>query len=188
MGDQFQLWDDKPVLHNLFLAIRPTTEATTQIAHVAREHVKGSGLSGKLVLPEHFHVSLLSVGSFADRCPPSVMSAVRDAAASLPMIPFTVSFDRIATFGGTSGRRAIVLTGGEGVEGLVRFQHDLNIAMIKAGLGPRQAGRFTPHVTMMYGDHVHEFSIQPISWTVNALVLVDSLVGQTRHVLLGRWA
>ena len=116
------------------------------------------------------------------------MSAVRNAAASLPMIPFTVVFDRVATFCGTSGRRAIVLTGGEGVEGLMRLQHDLNIAMIKAGLGARQAGRFTPHVTMIYAHHVHELSIRPISWTVNEFVLVDSLVGQTRHVLLGRWA
>ena len=94
----------------------------------------------------------------------------------------------IATAAQLKARSAIVITGGEGVEGLARFQQDLKITMMKAGVGVRHASRFTTHLTIMYTDPIDEFSIQPISWKVNEFVLVDSLVGQSKHVLLGRWS
>ena len=31
-------------------------------------------------------------------------------------------------------------------------------------------------------------TIEPITWTAREFVLVHSLIGQTRHIPLGRWA
>jgi 2'-5' RNA ligase len=49
-------------------------------------------------------------------------------------------------------------------------------------------GVFTPHVTLLYdGMSVAEQPVDPISWTVGEFVLVHSLLGQTRHIILDRW-
>jgi 2'-5' RNA ligase len=48
--------------------------------------------------------------------------------------------------------------------------------------------KFTPHLTLLY-DHrsVPEQQIEPVSWVVREIVLVDSWVGQTKHVVHVRW-
>lgn len=54
-----------------------------------------------------------------------------------------------------------------------------------SGQGARNG--FAPHVTMAYGERVPEFPVDPITWTVDEFVLIDSWVGQSKHVALGRW-
>ena len=88
------------------------------------------------------------------------------------------------------GQRAVVLTGdGDGVAGFMRPQEALKHALMKAGLRlPRQSGS-SPHLTVMYDEsRTGEFTIEPIGWTVSRFVLIDSLVGQSRHVHLGQWS
>jgi 2'-5' RNA ligase len=70
------------------------------------------------------------------------------------------------------------------------FHHALGIEMKKAGIGRSVTPRFTPHLTLLYGDRmVTERSIEPIRWTVRDFVLVQSLRGrgQAKHNLLARW-
>jgi len=62
--------------------------------------------------------------------------------------------------------------------------------MAKTGrlLGERVASSFTPHVTLLYdGRVVTERLVEPIRWTVREFVLVRSLLGKTRHIVIGRW-
>jgi 2'-5' RNA ligase len=187
MNGQLRLLDDDPVLHNVFFGTRPTAAAAVHIRRVGQELVRSRRLVTKLLPPERLHVSVFAVGGFSGTCPPAVINAAKAIADNVSMAPFTVAFDRVASFAGGNGRQALVLTGGEGVAGLVRFQQTLSLAMKKAGLGLRQRDRVTPHVTMMYANHMCDFPIEPISWTVDEFVLVDSLWGQSRHVQLGRW-
>lgn len=187
MGGQLELLDSDAVLHNVFFGIRPPAAAAVHIRCVGGDLVRSRRLVTKLLPPERLHVSLFAIGGFSGTCPPAVIDAAKAVASNVSMAPFTVVFDRVASFAGGSGMRALVLTGDEGVAGLVRFQQVLSLAMKKAGLGLRQKERFTPHVTMMYADHKCDFAIEPISWTVDEFVLVDSLWGQSRHVQLGRW-
>jgi len=187
MNGQLRLLDDDPVLHNVFFGTRPAAAAAVQIERVGQELVRSRRLVTKLLPPERLHVSLFSVGGFSGTYPPAVINAAKAIADNVSMAPFTVTFDRVASFAGGSGRQALVLTGGEGVAGLVRLQQALSLAMKKAGLGLRQGDQFTPHVTMMYADHKCDFAIETISWTVDEFVLVDSLWGRSRHVQLGRW-
>ncbi|MFN0219242.1 MAG: 2'-5' RNA ligase family protein [Hyphomicrobium sp.] len=186
MNAQLRLWDDDPVLHNVFFGTRAAA-AVVPITRAGQDLVRSQRLVAKLLPPERLHVSLCAVGGFSGACPPAVINAAKAVADTVSMDPFTVSFDRVASFAGGNGRRALVLTGGEGVAGLVQFQKTLGLTLNKAGLGLRQKDRFTPHVTMMYADHMCDFPIEPISWTVDEFVLVDSLWGQSRHVQLGRW-
>ena len=47
---------------------------------------------------------------------------------------------------------------------------------------------YEPHLTLLYDDRcVAEQAIDIVSWTVREFVLVHSLHGQGRYVMLGRW-
>lgn len=187
MSEQLKLWNDDPILHNVFFAARPDAATAACIAHLAQDVVESRHLAAKPLPPERLHVSLFAVGGFEGACPPAVIDAAIAVAGTVPMAPFEVAFDRVASFGGGKGKRALVLTGREGVTGLVRFQQALSSAMFRAGVGVRQRTQFTPHLTMIYTDQVCEFWIEPMSWTFDEFILIDSLHGRSRHVLLGRW-
>lgn len=188
MGDQLQLWDDTGVVHNVFFAVQPDRAAAARAEYVAHDFIKSRRMAAKVLPPERFHVSLFGVGGFSDQLPPAVIEAAEAAASTVSAAPFTVVFDRIASFGGGRGNRALVLTGSEGVVGLVRFQEAISLAMAKAGVGGRQKQSFTPHMTLMYTDETCDMPIEPISWTVDEFVLIDSPFGRSRHDLLGRWS
>ncbi len=105
------------------------------------------------------------------------------------MKPFKVSFDRAASFNGNSSNRPLVLRGGDGVKAMWDFHDALGNSMLRAGLGRWASPAFTPHVTLLYDDRaVEELPIDEISCTVTDFVLVYSLLGDGRHVPLGRWS
>ena len=69
------------------------------------------------------------------------------------------------------------------------FQKALGLSMAHAGLGKQVARQFNPHVTLLYDRALApEAPVEPVSWTVSEFVLIHSLLGQTRHIVLGRWA
>lgn len=96
--------------------------------------------------------------------------------------------DRACSFAGPPRKRPFVLLGDGGLGQLHTLRDLLGEAMTAQGLGPFVGARFTPHVTLLYDDlRVPETAIEPIEWVAQEFVLVDSLLGQTRHVPLGRW-
>lgn len=188
MSAQFELLDRVPIQHNVFFASQPAAAASVRIVRLAQDVVGHRCLGARLLPPERLHVSVLAIGGFVDPLPSALIDEVKAIAGTVPMAPFDVVFDRVASFNGGHGKSALVLTGHEGVAGLVVLQEALILALSKAGVRVRPTKPFKPHVTMAYADRTSEFSIEPISWTVNEFVLVDSLVGLSRHILLGRWA
>lgn len=45
-----------------------------------------------------------------------------------------------------------------------------------------------PHVTINYrGDRLGAQKITPVGWTVDAILLIESVVGNATHVEHGRW-
>jgi len=145
-------------------------------------------MAGTLMSPDRLHVSLFSVGGFSSEIPASVIAAAESAADAISVDAFTVVFDRVTRFGGGDARRAIVLTGGEGVAGLFRLHQVLSRAMAAAGVGSRrQKASFTPHMTVMYSNEPCDMPIEPMPWSAQEFVLIDSWVGQSRHDILRRW-
>jgi 2'-5' RNA ligase len=48
---------------------------------------------------------------------------------------------------------------------------------------------YVPHLTLFYDVCRIELRLpEPIEWTVSEFVLINSLVGQSRYDVLGRWA
>jgi len=45
-----------------------------------------------------------------------------------------------------------------------------------------------PHVTINYaGDRLRGGKMAPIGWTVDEILLVESVVGRATHIAHGRW-
>jgi len=177
--------DEAPIpLDNLFFALLPDAEAAEKMASLAKHKCREHGLKGKPLLTSRFHVTLLRLGQFAG-LPTHLIETATSVASEIKFPPFRIEFDCASSFG-KRGDLPFVLGGGEGVEGVSAFQQILRVEMARTGLGIKSA--FTPHVTLLYDSCcVPKQNVDPVGWKVRDFVLVRSLVGRTKHIILDRW-
>jgi 2'-5' RNA ligase len=167
-------------VHRLFLAAIPDSETAGCIAKFAARERAKHGLTGKLLHTNRFHVTLHHVGDVDSPPLPDQIDDLVRRATNVAMPAFRVAFDRAQSF----RNGAFVLSGDDGIIGLDVLHQRLNDEL---DWQPRPARRFTPHVTLLYDrQRIEEQSIEPITWTVREIVLVESLVGQTTHRHLAR--
>jgi 2'-5' RNA ligase len=174
-----------PELDFLFFALLPSAEEALQIVRLRESLLLGRGLTGQPVAAERLHLSLHTVGAWHGLSRAAVIAA-KEVGALSSKPPFEIVFDRAMSF---AGNRAFVLRA-KSEAPFTSFHRALGIEMKKAGIGRSIMSRFTPHMTLFYGDRiVIERSIEPIRWTVRDFVLVQSLRGrgQSRHIHLERW-
>ncbi len=171
----------------LFLAVFPTEAAAEKITQLGLRLRGEQGLKGKLIQKERLHVTLHHLGDHVG-LRQDIVTAAAEVAAGIAAEPFEVTFDHASSFASQPRNRPFVLRGREGVEPLIAFQRTVGEAMKRSTLNRWAKSSFTPHVTLMYDDRAVEgIAIEPVSWQVHELVLVHSLLRQTRHVILGRW-
>lgn len=178
-------FEQSPELDFLFFALLPAAEDALQIVQLRERLLLERGLTGQRIATERLHVSLHTVGAWHGLSRTAVRAA-KDIGASFSKPPFEVVFDRTMSF---AGERAFVLRA-EADAAFISFHSALGIEMKKAGIGRSVTSRFTPHLTLLYGDRmVTERSIEPLRWTVRDFVLVQSLRGRgrSRHIHLARW-
>jgi RNA 2',3'-cyclic 3'-phosphodiesterase len=177
----------------LFFALFPSDEVIPQIVKTSQQLRDEHGLTGKSLLNDRLHVTLHHVGDYAGGLPNGLIEAAQNVAAKIAMPAFDVTFDRTMSFAGRPRNRPFVMRGNEkhgcGLAALMAFQKTMYLAMCRAGLqGPKANAKFAPHVTLMYDSQgVPEQAVEPIRWTAYDFVLVHSLLGQTKHIHLGRW-
>jgi len=176
----------------LFFAVQPDANAQQAIGALLSQLRTEYGLQSRPVMSDRLHATMCVLGDFPG-LPAGVIAAAGRAAqaAAGGVAPFTASFDQVLTFmtrSRTSGRRPLVLSGGDGVVGLHGLYQALSRALLKAGL-PGNPSSFTPHVTMMYDECVvPEQGVAPVVWPVTELVLLHSRIGQNLpYAVLGRW-
>lgn len=177
----------QPVLeHHVFFAVMPAPDTAARIAGMggwlrSDVHVKGKPLGA-----ERLHITLHSLGNFVHVSEVIVARACA-AAASIDVPPFGVTLDRISSFNGRPGNWPLVLTASARLEALDQLRQKLGKALRAAGLRVSSA-RFTPHLTLLYDERKFESrAIEPITWTVRELVLIDSWLGKTHYDIKGRW-
>ena len=177
----------------LFFALFPSDEAIPQIVKTSQQLRDEHGLTGKSLSNDRLHVTLHHVGDYAGGLPNGLVETAQDVASTMAMPAFEVTFDRAMSFAGRPRNRPFVMRGNERINGglsaLMAFQKTMYLAMCRAGLqGPRANAKFAPHVTLMYDDQgIADQPVEAVSWTAHDFVLVHSLLGQTRHIHLGRW-
>ena len=164
----------------LFLAALPDAVTASRIFKLASALKRAHGFSGRLIAPERLHVSLFFLG------PLDLERAPRRAVGDVRMPPFEVSFDRTASFCGRPGSRPFVLIGGGGLGQLKSFRQGLAAELAREGMRRLARPSFEPHVTLLYDAHgVDEYPLgEPVSWTINEIVLIGSKSG---HAHLAKW-
>lgn len=166
----------------IFLAALPDAMTATRICRLAGLLKRAHGFSGKLIAPDRLHVSLFFLGGLAE----DVARGAGAETGEIRVPPFQVSFDRTASFRGRLGSRPFVLMGDEGVRQLKSFRQGLGSQLAGVGLRRLATTNFEPHVTLLYdarGVDEHPLA-EPICWTVNEIVLIQSRSG---HTHLAKW-
>jgi RNA 2',3'-cyclic 3'-phosphodiesterase len=162
----------------LFFGAVPDSATAAQIHRLAKILKYAHGFGGQPIEPGRLHVTLLFLGGFSQ----PLLQMAREAASDGRTPPFEMSFDRTASFGGRPGSRPLVLVGNEELK---RRVNSLGAALTRKGLKGFAHREFTPHLTLLYGEHeVDEYPVVPFGWTVNEFVLIHSLHG---HAHLARW-
>lgn len=171
----------------LFFGVFPDRVTAAQIKRLGAQQQERNGLRGHLLATDRFHVTLHHVGDYVG-FPTDVANRAQAAAATVKAAPFEIGFDRVASFTGRDRNLPFVLRGGDGIGALMNFQRRLFEALKSVNLVRRTEPNFTPHVTLLYDDHViAEQAVEPIRWIAREFILVHSLLGQTRHIPIARW-
>lgn len=171
----------------LFFALRPDAQTAGLIMQRLATLHQALGLKGRPLKAEHLHITLHQVGDFP-AFPAEVVRRLLEAGQALHAPSVPICLDAVLSFGRQNRRNnPLVLLAGEPLEPLRAFHRSLGVHLQAAGL-ERARGKFTPHLTLLYDDTLIELqAMEPLHWTANESLLVDHLIGQTRHVVLGRW-
>lgn len=170
----------------LFFAVLPDSAAAARITALAQQVRGQHGLTGMPLPAERLHVTLQFLGDHAG-VPRRLVDAASQAAASLSVPAFGIALDHVLSFQGGQ-RKPLVLCGGAGVTALVEFHSELGEALAAAAVPCPASASYTPHVTLLYDERaIARQPVEPVRWVAGELVLVNSLVGRSRHVVLGRW-
>jgi RNA 2',3'-cyclic 3'-phosphodiesterase len=136
---------------------------------------------------ERLHVTLCPLGDY-DGLPEPVVHAAAQAASGLSVAPFEVSFDRLVSFRGGQ-TFPLVLLAGTGNDAIVALRQQFAESLRAGGVLFPAGNTITPHMTLLRSPRsLPETPVEPLNWTVNDVVLVHSLLGQSQYVELGRWA
>ena len=157
----------------LYVMAKPPPEVQAQIAALARnDPARGVDL---------LHVTLLSLFD-VHHAPPEWLPAVVKALDSFEGTAFPLAFDRIENRKAVTLRTRAPLTEARTVQAAL-VRHLLACrAPLMLGTTPE------PHLTINYrGDRLSAQKIAPIGWTVDEILLVESIVGKTTHRIHGCW-
>ncbi|NDK40277.1 2'-5' RNA ligase [Pseudoxanthomonas gei] len=144
-------------------------------------------LTGRSIETARLHLTLHHLGDHVD-AREDIVQAASGAASRIDLAPFEIILSSASSFAGREGNHPCVLQGGEARQPVHALWRELSNQLMAAGLGRYLKREFTPHVTLLYDKRVLPAqSIDPISWTVRDFSLVRSLLGQSRHQLLGTW-
>lgn len=168
----------EPNFRRYFLALRPPRAVAREIGIWRDSFLFG----GRAVDDERLHLTLFMLGDF-DRVPAALIARVEEGLAAAPLPACRIVLDRL-----TGGAGSALLAPSELLRGLKRLQGELAAALAENDVSPAPWWRFSPHVTLLY-DHAYSghCPIDPISWTADELVLIESLVGHSKHVVRAAW-
>lgn len=157
----------------LYLMAKPPPEVAARVAALPRNDPKRG--------PELLHVTLLSLFDL-HYAQPDWLPAVIAALDAFEGHGFPLAFDRI------ENRKAVTLRTRDPLPEARAFQAALLRHLLERRAPLMLGTTPVPHLTINYaGDRLGAQKIAPIGWTVDEILLVESVVGKTTHVVHGRW-
>jgi 2'-5' RNA ligase len=170
----------------LFFALRPDAATVARIEALGERLRTEQGLRGHLLKPAHFHITLYRLGDFC-RFPQELVERAMAAALTLRAAPFEIVLDQAMSFKRREQKnQPCVLLAGEPLAPLKALHAELVSVLKVAGL--YRYASFKPHLTLLY-DHlaIAPQPIEPLRWTAGELLLVNSLLGHSEHVVVASW-
>lgn len=166
------------VRHRYFFALLPPPVEARRIAHA----VASWFASGTPVRSDRLHITM-AIFPDADAVPSELERTLRTVGGRVTAAAIAVTLDRIS-----GGARSIALRPSRRIAGLEALHHDIDANCRGLGLAPRPGYTFDPHMTLGYrtGAPLGK-RITPVAWIADALVLIHSHVGLTRHEIVDRW-
>jgi 2'-5' RNA ligase len=173
-------------VHRLFFALLPNDATRVQLAHAVDVlRASNPGLLARWVNPARYHATLHFLGDHP-LLRRDVIDVAVAAANTLCAAPIEWNLHGATSF---HGRQPPCVLLGPVPEPLQRLWQDLRHALIMAGQGRYIASSFTPHVTVAYsyGALLDAMSIEPVTWRLEDIVLIHSVIGQSDYRVLARW-
>lgn len=167
-----------PQCVRFFFAIRPDEATALRIDTFAAAQVP----DGRRLKLDHQHVTLALTADFKEY-PDAVVAQLLLAGGEVKAEAFDLTLDRLS-----ANRRVAVLCPEQVIQSLYALQRAIVTAMARHDVPMRDRWRFSPHQALCYrkGDPF----IRPVEgfcWRAGEFVLVQSLVGLSRHEVIGRW-
>jgi len=172
---------------SLFFALFPDAATAERIESFTQKLCADHHVAGKPLATQRLHVSLHHLGNFRG-LPPEAVAIAEQAATVVAMPSFELAFDHVISFKSKNAdNKPLVLGIRDKPPALKALYETLGAALRQSEFGRNIKSGLTPHLTLLYGNHQITQDIEPITWTVREFVLVHSLLGRTRYIVLGRW-
>jgi 2'-5' RNA ligase len=170
---------------NLFFALLPPPALRPALVQLGAVLRSAHGLRGASIGADRLHLTLASC--LDERRPlDDCIAAAKAVGDQISHAAIPLLFEWTDSFYTRPGACPLVLRGAQGLDQVCAFRRLLRAQMQKSGLA--MDASFTPHITLLWADRVvGAHPIAPIHWQADELVLVKSLVGQSRHVHVARW-
>jgi 2'-5' RNA ligase len=171
--------DERPDRHRVFFALWPDDATRAAISRATRDAVRLSG--GRPIAKERLHVTIAFLGELT--------AAGLDVARGVPPIPvgpFELTFDAVGVW---PESKILWLAPSTMPDALGELEARLWRALVERGF--RAAERvYRPHVTLARRARSVESAVEPVSFSVRDLALVESFPdGRNVHYeVLERWA
>lgn len=175
------------VRHAIFFALYPPAACAAEIMRLADRQHEDGGLRGRRVARAQLHISLNNLGNYQD-LPEASIAHVCAAMVEVAMPPFVLALNRITSFDTRNGFYPRVLTGDDGLIGIIMLYQAIHAVLDRAGVGCGRPRQIQPHLTLSRETSLlPERAIEPIVWRVAEFHLIHSLRGASRHHHLARW-
>ena len=170
---------------HLFFALRPPEGTCPAIETLGVNLQRAHRLRGARIARDRLHATLAPVYPVRETLAATLVRA-RSVAAAIHYGRFPICFEWSESFRLRRSHHPLVLRVGHGLQPLTGLRQEIRAQMLRAGFAVEPS--FTPHITLLWADRcVEAYPIAPIVWTVRDFVLVLSVVGQSRHIPMGRW-
>lgn len=169
----------------VYLAVLPDEAAREKTAALIRQIVREHGFTFGLQGLDRLHVTMLHLGTWHG-IPGDLRARIQGMASRIDRPPFRLQLDRMGNLGRAKGQKYLVLRSADRPQALFDLHRDLVFAAAMARLSPKASG-FEPHITLVYNHQraVPTRAVDPISWRVDELAVIQSITGEGRHINLG---
>ena len=174
--------------HHYFFALCPDEQVREQLCQAADDLRKNHGIDGSWIGGDRYYLSLHHLGQFPD-ARSDLVSRAMTAASKIQARSFTIKLDQFMSLDSKTGKFPCVLNSADESPELKHFWQLLKNNLLAVRLGEYLNDNFKASAALLYTRQpVAEFLLpKPIQWPVRDFVLIESLVGKSEHIELGRW-